>query len=66
MNRKGFGRWCDLIAEFVHIKSRNHKKNFGSHYVSAVFRTANLPNITLPGFHLNPLAPNDIYVVPHS
>lgn len=56
MNRKGFGRWGDLIADFVHINSRNHKKH-RSQNVSAVIRSSNLPNITLPGFNLNKIDP---------
>jgi len=52
MNRKGFGRWCGLIAESVHIKSRNHEK-FRPHYVSAVIRNTYRLNIILARFQLN-------------
>jgi hypothetical protein len=52
MNRKGFGRWCGVIAEFVHITSRNHEK-FRPNSVSAVIRNPYLPNTILAGFQLN-------------
>jgi hypothetical protein len=52
MNRKGFGRWCGLFAESVHIKSRNHE-TFCPHYVSAMIQNTYLLNIILVCFQLN-------------
>jgi hypothetical protein len=64
MNRSGFGRWCGLIAEFVHINSRNHEK-FRPYYVSAVIRNTYLPNTILAGFSLMKPTELDSSSIPH-